>query len=838
MQRKQKKGKNFVRKPISGQQIFPNPNISSNQTEERKGNQREEIKSYEQVFQGNSWADGQQQQPVQQVQQPIIIQDVYERIGIFLNGKKLSTLPRVEGNCNLRILKSRLNFKFDYYFTSPTAKIRKSEEPQHCVAEILGNEGKEIRIEQDFLVIPNKFPNTVSYVKTLQAFLQNEHSISQAIERPLKTVNFKFDDTVTSAISCRLILQLNRTDNMHEKQQLIIEIPYKDQMAPRYTAIGCVYKIQIGARGHCTVLVDINIRNPDAKSDEGEGKQLLPQKDHELYQSHLQYCILKLNKSFFRQMTTLEKFQAVGKPSTEFIKNAILNCEPQKSISNEEPQDVFVNGLPKTFSNSQFKAVQEARVERLKLIQGPPGTGKTLVTCAIVANWFKMNPEEQILICAPSNAAADLIAERLQQIDILTNKFIRFYSESKEDIFNLDPEKVKPFTIMHRMIFMTNQQKEEESSQMLNTRHLQDVKQQVEYYFSDFNYFENNGGDKHMKKLVFENGCVPFENLLQFNRMRYYHMASQYDLNQIAPFGINYELYQNFGFRKRERNINNQLTVLGMDINGIRNMSKQNFESFIDTKQKFERRIIDQTPIIITTCNSSCEKRLKDKKFKKVIIDEAAQATEVETLLPIINAKQVVLIGDHKQLGPVIDTKLNGPDSLFKRLIEGGYPHIMLSSQYRMHPFLLQLPNRMFYNNKIENEFIFSYQNFFIHKDRPLLFVDVDDEETRYGSSFYNEGQAVAAQLLYKYLTTTRGLKQSQIGVISPYNGQTQKLRELISFDPNVVNTIDSWQGKEQDFIIFTAVRNNLQSIGFLKQENRTNVIGNVYLLIENGETI
>jgi Rad3-related DNA helicase len=52
--------------------------------------------------------------------------------------------------------------------------------------------------------------------------------------------------------------------------------------------------------------------------------------------------------------------------------------------------------------------------ERLSLIQGPPGCGKTLVVTAIVANWMK-NPAEmpKILICAPSNTAADFIAERL-----------------------------------------------------------------------------------------------------------------------------------------------------------------------------------------------------------------------------------------------------------------------------------------------------------------------------------------------------------------------------------------------------------------------------------------
>eukprot|EP00347_Sterkiella_histriomuscorum_P011740 403371285 len=804
------------------QQKYPNQDNVINQIEERKNHKNEELKDYEQVFQGIQQSN--QQAAKQEQSQEPVKQDFIQRISIILNNKKLSSLQNIERDCYLRILKSILNFDFLYYFVSPSnARIRTNQEKHYCVRDILSNENT-VTIEQDPFVIPSKFPSIINYVVALQSFLHNEYQISQAVERPLKSVNFQFDSTIKSHISCRLILYLNKTDNMFEKQTVQIEIPYRDENIPSYTGVGCVYKVQIGERGHCRVLVDINIRNIDAANGEGSSRQVLPQQDPYLYLPQLNYCILKLNKSYHRQSRILEKFEAVGSKSTEFIKKAILTCEPQKAILKEEPQDVFVNGLPKTFSSSQFQAVQEARVERLKLIQGPPGTGKTLVTCAIVANWFKMNPEKQILICAPSNAAADLIAERLQHIDILTNKFIRFYSESKEDIFNLDPEKVKPFTIMHRMIFMSNEQQEQESSLMLNTRSLQDIKQQVEYYFSDYNYYEKNGGDSFLQDQVLEHGCVPFNRILQFNMMRYVHHATLNDLNQIAPFGINYELYQDYGFRKRQRNINNQLTVLGMDISGIRNMSQSNFDSFMDTKRQFEKRIIDQTPIIITTCNSACEHRLKDKKFRKVIIDEAAQATEVETLIPLINAKQVVLIGDHKQLGPVIDTRISGPDSLFKRLINSGYPHVMLSSQYRMHPFLLQLSNRMFYNNKIENEFSFSFQNFFIHKDRPLLFIDVNDEETRYGSSFYNEGQALKAQLIYTYLITKRGLNKSQVGVISPYNGQTQKLRELISFDPNIVNTIDSWQGKEQDYIIFTAVRNNLKTVGFLKQENRTNV--------------
>jgi Rad3-related DNA helicase len=78
------------------------------------------------------------------------------------------------------------------------------------------------------------------------------------------------------------------------------------------------------------------------------------------------------------------------------------------------PESLSVDGLPYTFSDSQKEAIIMALRERLANIHGPPGCGKTLVLAAIVANWMK-DPKKvpRILVCAPSNTAADFIAERL-----------------------------------------------------------------------------------------------------------------------------------------------------------------------------------------------------------------------------------------------------------------------------------------------------------------------------------------------------------------------------------------------------------------------------------------
>ncbi len=77
--------------------------------------------------------------------------------------------------------------------------------------------------------------------------------------------------------------------------------------------------------------------------------------------------------------------------------------------------------------------------------------------------------------------------------------------------------------------------------------------------------------------------------------------------------------------------------------------------------------------------------------FQQVLIDEATQAIESECLLPLLHgAKQAVLVGDHRQLGPVVNCKETAKAglnrSLFERLVSLGIRPIRLQVQYRMHP--------------------------------------------------------------------------------------------------------------------------------------------------------
>lgn len=137
-------------------------------------------------------------------------------------------------------------------------------------------------------------------------------------------------------------------------------------------------------------------------------------------------------------------------------------------------------------------------------------------------------------------------------------------------------------------------------------------------------------------------------------------------------------------------------------------LNEKDDKIFKDLKRQAEDEIIRNADVICTTCVSAFDQRLKSIKFKQVLIDEATQATEPETLIPILKgAKHVILVGDHCQLGPVIMCKKSSKaglnQSLFERLICLGIRPIRLQVQYRMHPALSNFPSMTFYEGSLQN---------------------------------------------------------------------------------------------------------------------------------------
>ena len=95
-------------------------------------------------------------------------------------------------------------------------------------------------------------------------------------------------------------------------------------------------------------------------------------------------------------------------------------------------------------------------------------------------------------------------------------------------------------------------------------------------------------------------------------------------------------------------------------------------------------------------------------QFRSVLIDESTQATEPECMIPVVlGCRQLVLVGDHCQLGPVVMCKKAAraglSQSLFERLVVLGIRPIRLQVQYRMHPALSAFPSNIFYEGSLQN---------------------------------------------------------------------------------------------------------------------------------------
>ncbi|KAK8950195.1 hypothetical protein KSP40_PGU000249 [Platanthera guangdongensis] len=275
-------------------------------------------------------------------------------------------------------------------------------------------------------------------------------------------------------------------------------------------------------------------------------------------------------------------------------------------------------------------------------------------------------------------------------------------------------------------------------------------------------------------------------------------------------------------------------------------LSSSDEKKFKALKRATEREILQSADVICCTCVGAGDPRLSNFRFRQVLIDESTQATEPECLIPLVlGVKQVILVGDHCQLGPVIMCKKAAraglAQSLFERLVLLGHKPFRLQVQYRMHPSLSEFPSNSFYEGTLQNGVtINERQSTGIDfpwpvPNRPMFFyVQMGQEEiSASGTSYLNRTEAANVE---KIVTTflRSGVVPSQIGVITPYEGQRAYIVNYMSRNGSLrqqlykeieVASVDSFQGREKDYIILSCVRSNEhQGIGFLNDPRRLNV--------------
>uniref|UniRef100_A0A8D3DHK6 RNA helicase n=1 Tax=Scophthalmus maximus TaxID=52904 RepID=A0A8D3DHK6_SCOMX len=292
--------------------------------------------------------------------------------------------------------------------------------------------------------------------------------------------------------------------------------------------------------------------------------------------------------------------------------------------------------------------------------------------------------------------------------------------------------------------------------------------------------------------------------------------------------------------------------------------------------------------IVVSTCSSAGmfhNLGLQVGHFTHVFLDEAGQATEPESSIPmsLVSERdgQIVLAGDPRQLGPIVKSKLAAAFglgvSLLERLMSNplysrhdwGYnPKLVtkLIYNYRSHEALLVLPSKLFYQGELcckapraIADSLCQWKNL-PKKGFPLLFHGVRGTEMREGNnpSWFNPVEAVQAMLYCCQLSKKlyNPVNASDIGIIAPYKKQCEKIRVLlgkVGLSDIKVGSVEEFQGQEFLVIIMSTVRSNesvqsddLQSaLGFLANPKRFNVaitrpkallliVGNPHILIRD----
>ncbi|TRY66323.1 hypothetical protein DNTS_024319 [Danionella cerebrum] len=420
-------------------------------------------------------------------------------------------------------------------------------------------------------------------------------------------------------------------------------------------------------------------------------------------------------------------------------------------------------GLPK-LNESQFKALERALNDRFTLIQGPPGTGKTVVGAYIVYWFSRLNP---------------LNPWRQQESTEKSKKEVILYCGPSNKSVDVVAEFLLKFGGKLKVLRIYSRQMEMHEypypGSMLQLSH---------------------------KSLRQEVSKPELRRITLHHRIR---MSENPNSQRITEFD------------QRIKKSPDSLTDADIE----------EYKKLLNTARLHE---LQRHDIILCTCTAAASPNLtKNLSARQILIDECAMATEPQTLVPLVSFKpeKVVLLGDHKQLRPIVKNehvrRLGLTRSLFETYTSKA---ILLDTQYRMQEEICRFPSDTFYNSLLKTDV-----------DDRISFLQADINGIRKSAHIiFGDIRGTETNLLVKL----GGVKNEDIAILSPYNAQVAQIRDRLdcTLKGITVTTITKSQGSEWRYVILSMVRSCpseeieplltrewlSKHIGFVGDENQLNV--------------
>uniref|UniRef100_A0A674BW50 Probable helicase with zinc finger domain n=1 Tax=Salmo trutta TaxID=8032 RepID=A0A674BW50_SALTR len=245
------------------------------------------------------------------------------------------------------------------------------------------------------------------------------------------------------------------------------------------------------------------------------------------------------------------------------------------------------------------------------------------------------------------------------------------------------------------------------------------------------------------------------------------------------------------------------------------------------TFQMPEREDILRHRVVVVTLSTSqylCQLDLEPGLFSHILLDEAAQAMECETIMPFALASKstrIVLAGDHMQLSPFVYSEFSRERNLHVSLLDRLYEHypaefpcrILLCENYRSHEAIISYTSELFYDGKL-----MASGKQPSHKDfYPLTFFTArgEDVQEKNSTAYYNNAEVFeiverVEEMRKKWPVAWGKLDEGSIGVVSPYADQVFRIRAELRkkrMHEVSVERVLNVQGKQFRVLFLSTVR-------------------------------
>lgn len=465
------------------------------------------------------------------------------------------------------------------------------------------------------------------------------------------------------------------------------------------------------------------------------------------------------------------------------------------------------------FNPAQIEAITSGTQPGLTVIVGPPGTGKTDVATQIINNIYHNFPQQRTLLIAHSNQALNQLFQKITALDIDSRHLLRLgHGEEDLDTETSYSKHGRVESFLENAIHLLAEVNRLAAS--INAPGAHGSSCETADYFNQV--YVKPAWTKYWDKV--QAGADAQQVIESFPFHVYFTSAPQ----PLFPTTASRDQLVDIA-SGCNRHLERIFTTLS---------DTRPFEILRGARDKANYLLIKEARIIAMTSTHAAMRREEIASlgfhYDNVIMEEAAQITEIENFIPLAlqnpidgesRLQRVVLVGDHLQNSPVVQNLAfrqyaNLEQSLFLRLVRLGVPTIMLNQQGRARPGIADLYKWRY--PSLSNlplvtqapEFVAANPGFRYE----YQFIDVPDYkgkgETEPTPHFIqNLGEAEYAVALFMYMRLL-GYPAEKITILTTYAGQRALVRDVLAHRckgnrlfgmPGAVSTVDKYQGEQND---------------------------------------